>query len=40
MFPDHLVGLVVKVSALRAEDPGFDSHFAMGIILGLVIPVT
>ena len=23
---DHLAGLVVKVSALRAEDPGFDSR--------------
>ena len=22
---DHLVGLVVKVSASRAEDPGFES---------------
>ena len=24
---DHLVGLVVKVSASRAEDPGFESRF-------------
>ena len=23
--PDHLVGLVVKASVLRAEDPGFES---------------
>ena len=23
---DRLVGLVIKVSALRAEDPGFESH--------------
>ena len=23
--PDHLVGLVVKASASRAEDPGFES---------------
>ena len=24
--PDHLIGLVVKVSASRAEDPGFESR--------------
>ena len=24
---DRLVGLVVKASALRAEDPGFESRF-------------
>ena len=24
-FPDRLVGLVVKASASRAEDPGFES---------------
>ena len=24
---DRLVGLVVKVSASRAEDPGFESRF-------------
>ena len=24
--PDHLVGLVVKASASRAEDPGFESR--------------
>ena len=24
--PDRLVGLVVKASASRAEDPGFESH--------------
>ena len=23
---DHLIGLVVKASAWRAEDPGFESH--------------
>ena len=36
----HLVGLVVKASASRAEDLGFDSHFHRGIFLGLVLPVT
>ena len=25
-FTDRLVGLVVKASASRAEDPGFESH--------------
>ena len=25
-FPNSLVGLVVKASALRAEDPGFESR--------------
>ena len=25
-FQDHLVGLVVKASASRAEDPGFESR--------------
>ena len=32
---DRLGGLVVKASASRAEDPGFESRFR-----GLVIPVT
>ena len=27
---DCLVGLVVKVSALRVEDPGFDSRLCCG----------
>ena len=27
---NRLVGLVVKVSASRAEDPGFDSHLRLG----------
>ena len=35
----HLVGLVVKASALRAEDPGFESA-CHGIFLGRVTPVT
>ena len=26
LHPDRLVGLVVKASAWRAEDPGFESH--------------
>ena len=33
---DHLAGLVVKVSASGAEDPGFESRF----FPGQVIPVT
>ena len=39
-FPkaDHLVGLVVKASASKAADPGFD--FSAGIFPGRVIPVT
>ena len=27
---DRLIGLVVKASASRAEDPGFDSHLRRG----------
>ena len=26
LLPHHLVGLVVRASASRAEDPGFDSR--------------
>ena len=26
LFANRLVGLVVKASASRAEDPGFESH--------------
>ena len=37
---DRLVGLVVKVSALRAEDLEFESLFAPGFLQGWVIPVT
>ena len=37
---DHLVGLVVKASALRAEDPGFESHLRQDFFRGQVIPVT
>ena len=37
---DHrLVGLVVKASASRAEDPGFDSRLRRGDFPGRVIPV-
>ena len=28
--PDHLVGLVVKATATRAEDPGFESRLRVG----------
>ena len=31
---DHLVGLVVKVSTLRADDTGFDSHLCYGDFCG------
>ena len=36
-FSDRLVGLVVKASASRAEDPGFESR---DFFQGRVIPVT
>ena len=36
---DRLVGLVVKASASRAEDPGFESR-RVGIFPCRVIPVT
>ena len=32
--PYRLVGLVVKASASRAEDPGFESRFARGFFSG------
>ena len=32
---DQLVGLVVKASALRAEDPGYDSRLHCGDFSGL-----
>ena len=35
----RLVGLVVKASASRAEDPGFGSRFAPGFFRGRVILV-
>ena len=37
---DHLVGLVVKASVSRAEDPGLDSRLRRGDVPGGVIPVT
>ena len=38
---DRLVGLVVKDSDSRAEDPGFDSRFCRGdFFRNRVIPVT
>ena len=37
---DRFVGLVVKASASRAEDPRFDSRLRVGIFPGRVIPVT
>ena len=36
----RLVGLVVKASATRAEDLGFDSRLRRGDVIGRVIPVT
>ena len=36
----RLVGLVVKASALRAEDPGFESCLCQDFYRGQVIPVT
>ena len=35
----RLIGLVVKVSASRAEDLGCKPHLCHGIFLGRVIPV-
>ena len=37
---DRLVGLVVKASASRAEDPGFESRLRRDFFRGRVIPVT
>ena len=37
---DRLVGLVVKESASRAEDPGVRIPLAPGFFRGRVIPVT
>ena len=37
---DRLFGLVVKVSASRAEDPGFESRLRRDFFRGRVIPVT
>ena len=41
-FPvtDRLVGLVVKASASRAEDPGFESRLRRDFFRDRVIPVT
>ena len=36
----HLVGLVVKASASRAEHPGFESCLRRDFFRGRVIPVT
>ena len=36
---DRLVGLVVKASASRAEDPGFESRLKTGFFRDPVIPV-
>ena len=38
--PDRLVGLVVKVSTSRADDPGFESRLRWDFFGGQVIPVT
>ena len=37
---NHLVGLVVKASASRAEGPGFESRLRRDFFRGRVIPVT
>ena len=37
---DRLAGLVVKTSASRAENPGFESRFRRDFFRGRVIPVT
>ena len=40
LLPSHrLVGLVVKASASRAEDPGFESRLRRDFFRGWVIPV-
>ena len=39
-YEDHLVDLVVKASASRAEGPGFESRLRRDFFLGRVIPVT
>ena len=37
---NHLAGLVVKASALGAEDPGLESRLSRVFFLCRVIPVT
>ena len=37
---DRLVGRVVKASASRAEDPGFEFRLRRDFFRGRVIPVT
>ena len=39
-IPNRLIGPVVKASAWRVGDQGFDSHLRCGIFVGQVIPVT
>ena len=36
---NHLVGLVVKASASRVEDPGFESRLYRDFFRGRVIPM-
>ena len=40
LLPDRLVGLVVKASATRGEDPMVQIPLAPGFFQGQVIPVT
>ena len=40
IIPDCLVGLVVKASTSRAEDPRFKSRLCQDFFRGRVIPVT
>ena len=37
---DHLVGLMIKASATRAEDPGVESCLCRDFLRGRVTPVT
>ena len=37
---DRLLGLVVKTSSSKAEDPAFESRFRLDFFLGRVMPVT
>ena len=40
LLVDRLISLVVKASALRAEDPGFESRLRWDFFRGRVLPVT
>ena len=40
LMEDHLIGLLVKASSSRADDPGFNSRLRCGDLGDWVIPVT